>query len=370
MSKCLVTGAGGFLGKHLILWLEQAGHEVMAYHHADGEQALKYCCEKCDLVFHLAGVNRPKLPEEFEAGNAGFTEMLVHALEKAGNACPVIFASSIQAESDNPYGRSKQRAENILLAYGKASGADVRIYRLPNVFGKWCRPNYNSAVATFCHNQAHGLPLVIHDASRSMELVHVDDVMRAFLVEILQEQKQEGTAYRGIPVTYRKTVGEVAMMIQSFGDCRQSLHVPGQEDGFLRKLYSTYLSYLPLDELSYPLCMHADNRGSFTEFMRTEGQGQFSVNISHPHITKGNHWHHTKHEKFLVVSGEGIIRLRKLGTDDVIAYRVSGRKLEVIEIPPGCTHNIENIGEQDMVTLMWANENYDLECPDTYRLEV
>lgn len=369
MSKCLVTGASGFLGKHLILWLEQAGHEVIAYHHADGEQTLKNCCRKCDIVFHLAGVNRPKLPEEFEAGNVGFTEMLVNALAEARNDCTVIFASSIQAESDNPYGRSKQRAENILLTYGNATGADIRIYRLPNVFGKWCRPNYNSVVATFCHNQAHGLPLVIHDASRSMELVHVDDVMMDFL-DTLQVQKQERTVYRNIPVSYRKTVGEVATIIKSFGNCCQSLHVPEQEDGFLRKLYSTYLSYLPLERLSYPLCMHTDDRGSFTEFMRTKGQGQFSVNISHPHITKGNHWHHTKHEKFLVVSGEGVIRLRKLETEDVIAYQVSGRKLEVIEIPPGCTHNIENTGKTDMVTLMWANENYDSKCPDTYRLEV
>ena len=287
MSKCLVTGAGGFLGKHLILWLEQAGHEVMAYHHADGEQALKYCCEKCDFVFHLAGVNRPKLPKEFEAGNAGFTEMLVHALKKAGNACPVIFASSIQAGSDNPYGRSKQHAENILLAYGKASGADVRIYRLPNVFGKWCSPNYNSAVATFCHNQAHGLPLVIHDASRSMEFVHVDDVMRAFLVEILREQKQEGTAYRGIPVTYRKTVGEVAMMIQSFGDCRQSLHVPGQEDGWhdaaffnmCRPLEMVFTNGVDNGELASIQTGDLDSIGSYEDF-KAAYKKQMDYNIA------------------------------------------------------------------------------------------
>ena len=369
MSKCLVTGAGGFLGKHLLLWLEQARYNVMAYHHADGEQALKRCCMECDVVFHLAGVNRPKLAEEFETGNAGFTELLVNALEQAGNACPIIFASSIQAKSDNPYGRSKQRAENILLKHGNATGADVKIYRLPNVFGKWCRPNYNSVVATFCYNQTNGLPLVIHDASRLMELVHVDDVMTSFLETLKASEKEEGV-YQEVPVTYRKTVGEVATIIQDFGVCRQSLHMPDQEDGFLRKLYSTYLSYLPLEGLSYPLCMHEDARGSFTEFMRTEGQGQFSVNISHPHIVKGNHWHHTKHEKFLVVSGEGVIRLRKLGAEDVTSYWVSGRKLEVIEIPPGCTHNIENIGEQDMVTLMWANEPFEPEQPDTWPMEV
>lgn len=369
MSKCLVTGAGGFLGKHLLLWLEQTGHEVIAYHHTDGEQMLKHYCKECDIVFHLAGVNRPNLVEEYDTGNVGFTKALVDALEQAGNACSVIFASSIQADLDNPYGRSKQRAENILIKHGEATGAGVAIYRLPNVFGKWCRPNYNSVVATFCHNQAHGLSLVIHDASHTMELVHVDDVMMAFL-ENLNAQAKKEAIFREVSVIYRKTVGEVASFIQSFGTCRNSLHVPGQEDGFLRKLYSTYLSYLPLERLSYPLCMHVDDRGSFTEFMRTEGQGQFSVNISHPHIVKGNHWHHTKHEKFLVVSGEGIIRLRKLGTDDITVYMVSGRKLEVIEIPPGCTHNIENIGEQDMVTLMWANEPFNPRQQDTWPMEV
>lgn len=369
MRKCLVTGAGGFLGKHLVLSLEQAGIPVLPYHHGDGETALAFCCRECSFVFHLAGVNRPEQPEEYETGNAGFTRKLVETLGETGNACPIVFASSIQAERDNPYGRSKQAAERILLEHGEKTGASVCIYRLPNVFGKWCRPNYNSVVATFCHNQANGLPLTVNDASYGLNLAYVDDVMEEFL-NLLDEETKVESAYREIPVMYRETVGEIASLVRSFEDCRRNLRIPDQKDGFARKLYSTYLSYLPSDALSYPLEMHEDARGSFTEFMRTGDRGQFSVNISRPHVVKGNHWHHTKHEKFLVVSGEGVIRLRRVGEQDVVAYRVSGKKLEVVEIPPGYTHNIENIGEREMVTLMWANESFDPERPDTWRMEV
>lgn len=369
MKKCLVTGAGGFLGRHLVLSLEQKGIPVLPFHHTDGDVALEACCKECSFVFHLAGVNRPKNIEEYESGNVGFTKKLLASLEIAGNSCPVVLSSSIQAEQENPYGQSKRRAEEILLEYGEKTGAPVFIYRLPNVFGKWCRPNYNSVVATFCFNQAHGMPLLVNDVSHLLTLVHVDDVVGEFL-HLLENGAEKGKTYREIPEAYQKTVGEIADLVRSFGDCRQMLRVPDQEDGFARKLYSTYLSYLPQDALSYPLLMHEDARGSFTEFLRTTGQGQFSVNISRPHIAKGNHWHHTKHEKFLVVSGEGIIRLRKIGDEETAVYHVSGRRLEVVEIPPGYTHNIENTGEQDMVTLMWANENFNPEQPDTWPMEV
>ena len=369
MKKCLVTGANGFLGKHMLLCLEQAGHEVVPYHHSDGDDILECCCKECDAVFHFAGVNRPKESEEYETGNAGFTGKLVRMLNKVGNACQVIFASSIQAEQDNPYGRSKHRAEEILLKYAEKTGADVRIFRLPNVFGKWGRPNYNSAIATFCYNQVRGLPIVVHDESRLMELVYVDDVMAEFL-RALEMKSGTMNHYAEVSIVYRKALGEIASMIRSFGEYRSTLGIPDQSDDFSRKLYSTYLSYLPMENLSFPLHMHIDDRGSFTEFMRTMGQGQFSVNVAHPHVVKGNHWHHTKHEKFLVVSGEGVIRLRMLGDEKVAVYHVSGKKLEVVEIPPGCAHNIENTGEEDMVTLMWANENYDSEKPDTWRMEV
>lgn len=369
MKKCLVTGANGFIGRNLVLWLEQAGYDVIPYHHSDGDALLEHCCRGCDIVFHLAGVNRPENPKEYEEGNAGFTKKLVDMLERSGNVCPVIFASSIQAGQNNHYGISKQHAEEILLEHAKAASTYVRIYRLPNVFGKWCRPNYNSAIATFCYNKANELPLVVHDASRLMELVHVDDVMEEFL-RVMEADLVKEDCYVEVPVVYRKTLGEIASMIQSFGKCRSLLQVPDHSDDFAMKLYSTYLSYLPTDNFSYPLKMHKDERGSFTEFVRTVGQGQFSVNVSRPHVVKGNHWHHTKHEKFLVVSGEGVIRLRKLGEDAVVTYQVSGKKLEVVEIPPGYTHNIENTGEHDMVTLMWANENYNPEKPDTWRMEV
>lgn len=369
MSKCLVTGAGGFLGKNLVLFLEQAGIPVLPYHHGNGEDALAACCRECSFVFHLAGVNRPEHVKEYEIGNVGFTEKLVQTLEQVGNPCPVVFSSSVQAERESPYGISKRRAEDLLLEHGKRTDAAVRIYRLPNVFGKWCRPNYNSVIATFCYNQARGLSLVVNDAARLLRLVYVDDVAEAFL-QLLAEKANEGGAFREIPVTYQKTVGEIAVLVKSFGNCRRELHVPELDDDFTRKLYSTYLSYLPQEELSYPLEMHEDARGSFTEFLRTNGQGQFSVNISRPHIVKGNHWHHTKHEKFLVVKGEGVIRLRKVGEREIATFPVSGEKLEVVEIPPGYTHNIENTGEEDMVTLMWANENFNPERPDTWALEV
>ena len=346
--KILVTGAGGFIGKNLVATLRADGvHEIFEYHHAAGLETLEKFCRECEFVFHLAGVNRPKNPDEFTTGNENFTAELVKFLARAENACPIVFTSSIQAKLDNPYGRSKLAAEKILRAYS----ARAVIYRLPNVFGKWCRPNYNSAIATFCFNAARGLPLQVNDPAREMNLVYVDDVIKEFLRVLDGEESQP------IP-SYKKNLQELAELIQSFPKTRADLSIPDQTDALTKKLYSTYQSYLPEENFSYALKMHKDERGSFSEFVRTNGQGQFSANVVKPHITKGNHWHHSKHEKFLVVAGEGVIRFRQIFSDKVFEYKVSGARHEVVDIPPGYTHSIENIGNTDMTVIIWANENY------------
>jgi UDP-2-acetamido-2,6-beta-L-arabino-hexul-4-ose reductase len=280
-----------------------------------------------------------------------------------------MLSSSTQASQDNPYGASKKAGEDLLIAYSKETGVKVLIYRFPNVFGKWCRPNYNSAVATFCNNIASGLPIQINDAGVVLNLVYIDDVVQE-LVRALKGGENQTGAFCAVKEVYTVKVGEIAELIKSFKDSRKTLSVHNMSDAFTRKLYSTYLSYLPANGFSYPLKMNVDDRGSFTEFLKTPDRGQVSVNISKPGITKGNHWHHSKNEKFLVVSGKGVIRFRKVGTDEVLEYRVSGEKLEVLDIPTGYTHNIENIGDTDMVTVMWVNECYDPEKPDTNILEV
>ena len=368
--KILLTGAGGFLGKNFLWAARQTKDmEVLVYHHEMGEDALAAMCQDADAVVHLAGVNRPEKEQGFANGNIGFTKELVDCLKKRSGDCSVLFASSTQAEQDNAYGRSKREAEHVLRAYATEAGTKAMIYRLPNVFGKWTRPEYNSVVATFCHHIAHGLPIRIDDARHELHLVYVDDVIASFFDALHDNGTVADEFYRVEPV-YDCTVGKLAEMIQSFCDDRQTLGIPALGDPFVQKLYSTYLSYLPQDGFSYPLQSHADVRGAFTEFLRTEGQGQISVNLSHPHIVKGGHWHQSKHEKFLVVAGTGVIRLRQVGSDKILTYNVSGDKLEVVEIPPGYTHEIENTGETDMVTLMWANENFDPAHPDTYRMEV
>ncbi|MBR7024912.1 MAG: NAD-dependent epimerase/dehydratase family protein [Selenomonadaceae bacterium] len=361
--KILVTGAGGFIGKNLIASLKTFGHEVFEYHHAAGLAALEKFCRDCEFVFHLAGVNRPETVEEFAAGNKHFTAELVNFLERADNFCPIAFASSIQVELNNPYGQSKLAAEKILLAHGEKTSARILIYRLPNVFGKWCRPNYNSAIATFCFNAARGLPLKVNDPAREMHLVYIDDVVKEFIRVLDGEETQE------IP-SFKKNLRELAELIQSFSTTRATLSIPDQRDDLTSKLFSTYQSYLPEENFSYELKMHKDERGSFSEFVRTDGQGQFSANVIKPHVTKGNHWHHSKHEKFLVVAGEGVIRFRQIFSDKIFEYKVSGERHEVVDIPPGCTHSIENIGETDMTVFIWANENFNPAAPDTYFLKV
>ncbi|MBR6012604.1 MAG: NAD-dependent epimerase/dehydratase family protein [Selenomonadaceae bacterium] len=358
--KILVTGAGGFIGKNLVATLRTIDkHEIFEYHHSDGLNILEKFCRECDFVFHLAGVNRPENPNDFTEGNETFTSKLVNFLEQNKNNCPIVFSSSVQAELDNYYGRSKLAAEKILLEYEKKSDSKIFIYRLKNVFGKWCLPNYNSVVSTFCFNAARSLPLKINDPSRELELVYIDDVIKEFLNVL------EGSEVQNI-LTYKVNLQKLADIIQSFTTCREKLSVPNQNDEFIRKLYSTYQSYLSEKNFSYALKMHADERGSFSEFIRTEGQGQFSVNVVKPHITKGNHWHHSKHEKFLVVSGEGVIRFRKIFSNEIIEYKVSGSCHEVVDIPPGYTHSIENIGDADMTVVIWANENFNPEIPDTF----
>lgn len=368
--KILLTGAGGFLGKNFDWTANQMeGMEILVYHHAMGDATLASMCQACDVVVHLAGVNRPETEQGFVEGNVDFTKRLIYFLKKRVHACPVLFSSSIQAERDNAYGRSKREAEQILRAYAKATDAQVYLYRLPNVFGKWCRPAYNSVVATFCHHVAHGLPIRVDDATAGLQLVYVDDVMTAFL-DALGGKAEAQDGFCKVSPVYHCTVGRLAELVNEFRACRTTLGVPDLEDGLTKKLYSTYLSYLPEDGMTYPLLSHEDARGAFTEFLRTDGQGQVSVNLSHPHIKKGGHWHQSKHEKFLVVAGKGVIRLRKVDSDTILTYHVSGDKLEVVEIPPGYTHDIENTGDGDMVTLMWADECFDPVHPDTYRMEV
>ena len=373
-TPILITGAGGFIGKNLMAALKTEGYtDLMPFERDDTPETLAAYAARAGFVFHLAGINRPKDPGEFYAGNAGLTDTLLELLAKAETPAPVLVTSSTQATLDNDYGKSKALAEAAVFGYGEAAGAPVYVFRLPGVFGKWCRPNYNSVVATFCHNAAHGLPLEVRDAAYSLPLVYIDDVVRAFIAAMDGETVTDGESpsHCRVEPEHVTTLGHLAGVIGSFAENRKTLEAPYLAAGSLeKKLYSTWLSYLPTDQFSYPLNMHCDARGSFTEFLRTPERGQVSVNISKPGIVKGNHWHHSKNEKFLVVSGRGVIRFRKPDEETVYEYFVSGDKLEVVDIPTGYTHNIENLGEGDMVTLMWANEAFDPENPDTIPLEV
>ena len=386
--KILITGAGGFVGKNLRAALEEIrlGHDrredhaieditVYAYDVENTLQELDAFCKDCDFVVHLAGVNRPQDPKEFMEGNFGFSSTLLETLKKHGNTCPVLLSSSVQATltgryAGSVYGESKKAGEDLFFAYGKETGAQVLVYRFPNVFGKWCRPNYNSAIATFCHNTANGQPISVSDPTVAMDVVYIDDVVEEILAALRGNPNREGE-FCAVPVHHETTLGFIADTILSFPQMSQTLQVPDVGDPLTKKLYATYLSYLPQEATIYDLKMNCDDRGSFTEILRTCDRGQFSVNISKPGITKGNHWHHTKHEKFVVVKGEGLIRLRKLDSDEIREYRVSGNKIQVVEMLPGYTHSIVNLSEtEDLVTFMWANEAFDPAKPDTFFLEV
>lgn len=369
-SPILITGAGGFVGKNLVATLRTAGYtDLMLFEKDDTPETLVDYCRRAAFVVHLAGINRPTDPSEFYTGNAGLTDTLLANLEAAGNTAPVLVTSSTQAELDNDYGKSKRQAEEAIFSHRRRTGAMVYVFRMPGVFGKWCRPNYNSVVATFCHNVAHGLPIQVRDSAFSLPLVYIDDVVACILAafdgDVMMDRS--ATPICHMHPIHEVTLGRLAELIQGFAAGRTSLAVPDLAPGsFEKKLYSTYLSYLPSDQFSYPLEMHTDNRGSFTEFLRSPERGQVSINISHPGIVKGNHWHHTKNEKFLVVKGEGVIRFRNIFSKEVIEYHVSGDKLEVVDIPCGYTHNIENVGTEDMVTVMWANEAFDPDHSDTF----
>lgn len=381
--KILVTGAKGFIGKNLIATLHNIRtgrdksfgitEDITVYEFdVDTNPALldRYCAD-CDFVFNLAGVNRPKEQSEFMEGNYGFASTLLAALKKYHNNCPVMISSSIQAELDNPYGTSKKAGEDLIFAYGKEVGADVYVYRFPNVFGKWCRPNYNSAVATFCNNIANDLSIQVNDRNTVMDMVYIDDVVEELIGALQGRPHMDQAGYCVVPVVHTITLGEIVDLLYSFRESRQNLSIPNMtENGFEKKLYATYLSYLPTDGFSYPLKMNVDERGSFTEILRTVDRGQFSVNISKPGVTKGNHWHHTKNEKFVVVSGKALIQFRRIGSDEVIDYHVSGDKIEVVDIPTGYTHDIINEGDTDLVTFMWCNECFNADKPDTYFLKV
>ena len=371
--KVLVTGSAGFIGRNLVARLRAGGSEaatdVLEFDRDSDDSLLEMYAKEADFVFHLAGVNRPQDPSEFTEGNVDLTARLLGILSDTVPK-PVLLSSSAQAALDNPYGTSKLAAEDAVVTYAEKTGAEVFIYRLPGVFGKWSRPNYNSVVATFCHNIARGLPIQVNDPSAVLPLVYIDDVLDEFIAAAEGRATRSDAMRCSVPVVHEVALGRIAELLQGFGARAETLEVPNGADDFERKLYATYLSYLPENDFSYPLATHSDERGSFTEIIRTPERGQFSVNVIKPGITKGNHWHDTKNEKFVVVSGAGVIRFRRVDDKGVLEYPVSADKLEVVDIPPGYTHNIENLGEQDMVVFMWASESFDPGKPDTFHLGV
>lgn len=368
--KILVTGAKGFIGKNLLAELKNRGYENIFEVDIDtSKELLNIYSKECEFVFHLAGVNRPKDEKEFMEGNFGFTSELLNLLKGHNNNSSVLITSSIQAERDNAYGKSKKTGEDLIFNYAEDMNTKAFVYRLPNVFGKWSRPNYNTVVATYCHNIARDIEIQVNAPDAQLNLVYIDDVVNEF-ISAMEGNGNKVEEFHEISVVHSIKLGELAQLIRSFKESRKDLSVIDMSNELTKKMYSTYLSFLPEDDFSYFLKMNEDNRGSFTEFLRTPDRGQVSINKSKPGITKGNHWHHTKNEKFLVVSGEGVIRFRKIDEEKIIEYRVSGEKLEVVEIPTGYTHSIVNTGTQEMITVMWVNECFDPEKPDTYYLEV
>lgn len=394
--KILVTGAKGFVGKNLCAQLRniQEGkaryygdvkiEEVYEYDIESREEELETYCKNADFVFNLAGVNRPKDPKEFMEGNFGFATELLDKLKEYNNICPVMLSSSIQATlvgryAEGDYGKSKKAGEDLFFRYSEETGAKVLVYRFPNLFGKWCRPNYNSAVATFCHNMANGLPIQVNDRTTELELLYIDDLVDEMISALKGEEHhcefegietvmKEGGRYCAVPTTYKATLGEIVKLLEEFRSQPETLMIPEIPDNsFAKKLYSTYLSYLPKDKIKYSLRMNEDARGSFTELLRSRNNGQVSVNISRPGITKGQHWHNSKWEFFIVVSGRALIQQRRIDSDEVLNFEVSGERIEAVHMLPGYTHNIINLSEEkDLVTVMWANETFDPDRADTY----
>lgn len=398
--KILVTGSAGFVGKNLVETLKNIKEnkdrtrpnlhieDIYEFDIDTNIELLDRYCKKCDFVFNLAGVNRPKNNEEFMKGNFGFASTLLNTLKKYQNNCPIMLSSSIQATligryGESDYGKSKLAGEELFFNYGEEVNAKVLVYRFPNLFGKWCRPNYNSVVATFCNNIANDLDIQVNDRTTQLEMLYIDDLVQEMLDAL--EGKEHHCSFEGlttipdqkgdycyVPTTHNVTLGEIVDLLHEFKQQPQSLMMPSiPNNSFAKKLYSTYLSYLPKEKVSFPLKMNIDQRGSFTELLKTKSHGQFSVNISKPGITKGQHWHHSKWEFFIVVSGHGLIQERKIGTDEIIEFEVTGENIQAIHMLPGYTHNIINLSDtDDLVTLMWANEEFDVQHPDTYFEEV
>ena len=392
----LVTGAKGFVGKNLCALLRTIADgknrtygniaitEIFEYDIDSKPEELEEYCQKADFVFNLAGVNRPQTTEEFMQGNFGFASTLLDTLKRHNNSCPVMLSSSIQATligryGEGEYGKSKRAGEELFFDYGRETGAKVLVYRFPNLFGKWCRPNYNSAVATFCNNIANDLPIMVNDRSTLLELLYIDDLMDEMVAALKGEEHHcefdgidtvltEDGRYCAAPVTHKVTLGEIVDLLNEFHEQPKSLTIPEIPAGsFAKKLYSTYLSYLPKEKVAFPLKMNEDNRGSFTELLRSTNCGQVSINISKPGITKGEHWHNTKWEFFIVVSGRGLIQMRRIGSDEVLEFEVSGDKIEAVHMLPGYTHNIINLSDtENLVTVMWANESFDPNRADTF----
>jgi len=366
----LVTGANGFIGKNLCIELKNRGFSVLTYDVTNSDEDLVNFLFIADYIIHLAGINRPLNVTEYYNGNTNLTKKIIDLISLTGKKIPILFSSSTQAELDNDYGKSKKMAENLLFNFMLKTGNPVTIFRLTNVFGKWCQPNYNSVVATFCHNIANDFPIEIRDTGYVIKLVYVDDVVKEFIGRISQNNSVFDKEIAEVRPTYDISLGELAEKLYNFKDTRSTYFAPTFTTGFDRKLYSTFLSYYGADNFSYKLKMNIDERGSFTEIIKTFDNGQFSINISKPGITKGNHYHHTKNEKFIVVSGECEIKFRKIGTEEIYTYRVNENELRVVDIPPGYTHSIKNVGNKDSVTMMWASELFDKDNPDTYFEEV
>ena len=367
--RVLITGANGFVGKNLQLHLaERPDVEVLIFTREQSQADLQQLVTNADLVFHLAGVNRPQDPAEFTQGNVDLTQALCDALQQAGKAIPVVYSSSIQAIADNPYGASKLAAEDALLAFAESSGAPVFIYRLANVFGKWARPNYNSAVATFCHNISQGLPIQINNPNAQINLVYIDDVVESFLAVL--DGKLTHTGFVDIQPQYQISVGELAEQLQAFKDSRDSLITENVGTGLVRALYSTYVSYLKPEQFSYNVPQHGDERGVFVEMLKTKDAGQFSFFTAHPGITRGGHYHHSKTEKFLVIKGNACFRFRHIESGEFYELHTTGEKPEIVETVPGWTHDITNVGSDEMIVMLWANEIFDREKPDTYAMPV
>ena len=368
--KVLVTGAKGFIGRNLVARLNYMDNiEILEYGSESSLKDLDFYTKEADFIFHLAGVNRTTNEENFKRGNADLTQTLLDLLVKNENTVPVLVTSSIQADRDNAYGLSKKQAEDYVFSYEKNTNTNVFVYRLSNVFGKWSRPNYNTVIATFCHNIARDLPIQVNDPNTVLDLIYIDDLVDEFIRAMHGKGHSDGKYYK-VPITYPRTLGEIVKLLENFKDYRDNRVLPNLADDFTDKLYATYLNFLPESDFSYPLIMHEDPRGSFTEFLKSPYAGQVSINVSKPGITRGDHWHNTKNEKFLVVSGKGVVKFRKLNDSEVIEYPVSGDKLEVVDIPTGYAHSIVYTGETDLVTVMWVNEMYDPYNPDTYPLEV